>query len=70
MQPTVGVIGFRNTSYVVGESDGSITVHVQFLSPMEISSDIVVPVTLSTEDDSAVGNKNHSETNSMYSAHI
>lgn len=53
--PTVAVIGLRNESYMVDESDGSIRVYVQFISPDEISEDIIVNVTLTTVDMTAFG---------------
>lgn len=48
-------IGLRNVSYRVNEPDGSITVYVEFLSPDQISEDIVVDLTLSTQNVSAFG---------------
>lgn len=52
---TVGVIGLRNESFMVNESDGSITVYVEFLSPDEISADIIVDVIIKTENGTAFG---------------
>ena len=53
---TGGILGLRNETLLVNEFDGTVRVYVEFLSPDQISSDIVVEVMLSTQNDTAFGN--------------
>ena len=49
-------IGFRPGSYRVDEGDGSISLRVEVISGT-ISDNLIVPVTLTTVNDSATGKK-------------
>lgn len=49
------VIGLRNETYIVNEPDGPITVYVEFLSPDQISEDVVIDLAIVTRDDTAFG---------------
>ena len=55
---------------MVREPDGPITVYVEFLSPDEISSDIVVNITLSTENDTAFGKRGVKSMSNIHTLHI
>lgn len=44
------MIGLRNETYLVNEPDGSITAYVEFLSPDQISEDVVIDLTIATQD--------------------
>ena len=54
--PTVAVIGLLNVSFTVDESQGSIRAYYGFISPDEISEDIVINVDLGAVDVTAFGN--------------
>lgn len=51
----VGQIGIFNESVTVDESVGSIRILVGFISPAQVSADIAVNISFSTEDNSAMG---------------
>lgn len=44
------MIGLRNETYLVNEPDGPITAYVEFLSPDQISEDVVIDLTIATQD--------------------
>ncbi len=51
-------IGFEQTSYIVSEGDGAVTVMVVIFSGM-LDQDIDIDVRLFTTDDSALGKSTH-----------
>ena len=55
MLPPVGIVGIVNQTSTVVESQGIARIYVAFLEPDEISPDIAVNITFSTQDNAAIG---------------
>ena len=58
----MGRIAILNTSSLVLENVGSVSIYIGFEEPDEVSEDIAVNITFSTADNTARGNHSPSQT--------